>query len=102
MPRFLHTADWQIGRQYSHFFADDALPLADEAFDVQTESDRTYNMLFNSVANLVASRLLPTAEEIVALTVDGCLRGVFTERRNRHGGQPPGVDAGMTWEVEAP
>ena len=28
MPRFLHTADRQIGRQYSQFPADDAVPLA--------------------------------------------------------------------------
>ncbi|WP_297900930.1 hypothetical protein [Metallibacterium sp.] len=29
MLRFLHTADWQIGRQYSQFPADDASPLAE-------------------------------------------------------------------------
>ena len=28
MPRFLHTADWQIGRLYSQFPAEDAVPLA--------------------------------------------------------------------------
>ncbi len=66
MPRFLHTADWQIGRQYSQFPADDAGPLAEarlaavetvarlaaehkvdavlvagDVFDAQTVADRT-------------------------------------------------------------
>src|SRR5690606_8312499 len=30
--RFLHTADWQIGRQYGQFSADDAPFLAEERF----------------------------------------------------------------------
>ena len=29
MPRFLHTADWQIGRQYARFAPEDALALAE-------------------------------------------------------------------------
>ena len=29
MPRFLHTADWQIGRQYGMFAPEDAVPLAE-------------------------------------------------------------------------
>ena len=29
VPRFLHTADWQIGRLYSQFPAEDAVPLAE-------------------------------------------------------------------------
>lgn len=33
MPRFLHTADWQIGRQYSQFPSDDAVPLAQARLD---------------------------------------------------------------------
>ena len=32
MPRFLHTADWQIGRQYGQFPPDDAIPLAEARF----------------------------------------------------------------------
>lgn len=91
MPRFLLTADWQIGRQYSQFLPEDAVPHADDVFDAQTESDRTDNTLFNAVAALGASRSLPIAEEIAALTC-----------RDRQGGQPPGVEVGMTWEVEAP
>ena len=29
MPRFLHTADWQIGRQYSQFAVDDGVAIAE-------------------------------------------------------------------------
>ncbi len=32
MPKFLHTADWQIGRQYGRFPADDAAALAEARF----------------------------------------------------------------------
>lgn len=74
MPRFLHTADWQIGRQYSQFPADDAVPLAEarlaavetiarlalehqvdavlvagDVFDAQTVADRTIRKLFNAL-----------------------------------------------------
>jgi DNA repair exonuclease SbcCD nuclease subunit len=74
MPRFLHTADWQIGRQYGQFAADDAVPLAEarlaavetiarlatahrvdavlvagDVFDAQTVSDRTIRRLFQAL-----------------------------------------------------
>lgn len=74
MPRFLHTADWQIGRQYGQFEPDDAVPLAEarfavierlatlaaeqhvdavlvagDVFDAQTVSDRTIRRLFNAL-----------------------------------------------------
>lgn len=74
MPRFLHTADWQIGRQYSRFAQDDAVALAEarfavveriaqlaaaeafdavlvagDVFDAQTVSDRTIRRLFNAL-----------------------------------------------------
>ena len=74
MPRFLHTADWQIGRQYTRFAADDAVPLAEarlravetlarlatehavdavlvagDVFDAQTVADRTIRRLFNAL-----------------------------------------------------
>ncbi len=32
MPRFLHTADWQIGRQYSRFAPEDALDMIAACF----------------------------------------------------------------------
>lgn len=71
MHRFLHTADWQIGRQYGRFHPDDAAALADarfaaverlaelasqhavdavlvagDIFDAQTVSERTLRRLF--------------------------------------------------------
>ena len=66
MPKILHTADWQIGRQYGRFAPEDAATLAEarlsaveriaelatreqvqavlvagDVFDAQTVSDRT-------------------------------------------------------------
>lgn len=74
MPRFLHTADWQIGRQYSQFSVDDAVPLAEarllavetiarlasehgvdavlvagDVFDAQTIGERTIRKMFNAM-----------------------------------------------------
>ncbi len=76
MPRFLHTADWQIGRAYQRFAADDAAQLAEariatvariatlaaerrvdavlvagDVFDAQTVSDKTVRRLFNALAD---------------------------------------------------
>ncbi|MCE7509574.1 metallophosphoesterase [Alcanivorax balearicus MACL04] len=75
MSRFLHTADWQVGRQYSNFAPDDAVALAEarlsvieriadlaseeavdavlvagDVFDAQTVSDRTIRRLFNAMS----------------------------------------------------
>jgi len=75
MPKFLHTADWQIGRQFSTFDPEDAHPLADarltaverlaalavahqvdavlvagDVFDAQTVADRTIIRMFNAMA----------------------------------------------------
>ncbi|HLV77659.1 MAG TPA: DNA repair exonuclease [Marinobacter sp.] len=75
MSRFLHTADWQIGRTYSRFEAEDGAALAEarfeaverlaqlaterqcqavlvagDVFDAQTVSDRTIRRLFNATA----------------------------------------------------
>jgi DNA repair exonuclease SbcCD nuclease subunit len=74
MPRILHTADWQIGRQYTTFPEEDAVPLAEarvaaverlaalavqhaadavlvagDVFDLQTVSERTVRQLFNAL-----------------------------------------------------
>ncbi len=74
MPRFLHTADWQIGRQYSQFPSDDAVPLAQarlaavqtlarlatehavdavlvagDVFDAQTVAERTIRQLLRAL-----------------------------------------------------
>lgn len=75
MPRFLHTADWQIGRQYGRFDQEDAAVLADarftaietlarlaatekvdavlvagDVFDSQTVADRTLHRSFQAMA----------------------------------------------------
>lgn len=75
MPRFLHTADWQIGRQYERFGPEDgpalaqaridtvvriaglarakqvdAVLVAGDVFDAQTVSDRTIRRLFLALA----------------------------------------------------
>ena len=74
MTKFLHTADWQIGRLYGSFDPDDAVTLADarfaaierlarlaaeervdavlvagDVFDAQTVSARTIRRLFNAL-----------------------------------------------------
>ncbi|MBV6272809.1 DNA repair exonuclease [Alcaligenaceae bacterium CGII-47] len=74
MPKILHTADWQIGRQYGRFSPEDAAVLAEarflsvehiaalasreqvdavlvagDVFDAQTVSDRTIRRLFNAL-----------------------------------------------------
>lgn len=73
MPRILHTADWQIGRQYNRFASDDAVAIAEarfsvveriaqlavdervdvvlvagDVFDAQMVSERTIRRLFNA------------------------------------------------------
>lgn len=74
MTRFIHTADWQIGRQYGQFDSDDAAVLAEarleavariaaqaselavdavlvagDVFDTQSVSDRTIRRLFGAM-----------------------------------------------------
>jgi DNA repair exonuclease SbcCD nuclease subunit len=74
VARFLHTADWQIGRQYGQFSADDgpflveerfravehiaalaaeqavdAVLVAGDVFDTQTVEERTIRRLFNAM-----------------------------------------------------
>ncbi|MEY4754479.1 MAG: hypothetical protein RJA44_2154, partial [Pseudomonadota bacterium] len=74
MPRLLHSADWQIGRQYATFPSETAVPLlearfaaverlarlateqrvdavlvAGDVFDAQTVSDRTIRRLFDAL-----------------------------------------------------
>lgn len=92
MPRFLHTADWQIGRQYSQFLPDDAVPLAEarlaavetiarlavehkvdavlvagDVFDAQTVSDRTVRRLFNAMEAYAGPWLLIPGNHDAAL-----------------------------------
>ncbi|WP_339780185.1 DNA repair exonuclease [uncultured Marinobacter sp.] len=76
MPKFLHTADWQMGRTYSRFDTEDSAALvearyeaierlaalatehqcdavlvAGDVFDAQTVSDRTIRRVFNATRN---------------------------------------------------
>lgn len=92
MPRFLHTADWQIGRQYSRFSPEDAAALADarfsvieriaelaasesvdavlvagDVFDAQTISDRTIRRLFNAMAGYTGPWILIPGNHDAAL-----------------------------------
>ena len=93
MPRFLHTADWQIGRQYSKFPADDAVPLAEarleavetiarlalehkvdavlvagDVFDAQTVADRTIRKLFNALGGFPGPWIMIPGNHDAALT----------------------------------
>lgn len=93
MLRFLHTADWQIGRQYSQFPADDASPLAEarvtavaniarlatehkvdavlvagDVFDAQTVADRTIRKLFNALGGYVGAWLMIPGNHDAALS----------------------------------
>src|SRR5690554_1041684 len=83
MPRFLHTADWQIGRQYPRFAPEDGAALVDarfsvieriaalasvesvdavlvagDALDAQTVSECTIRCLFNAMAGYTGGRLI--------------------------------------------
>lgn len=92
MPRFLHTADWQIGRHYGQFEPDDAVPLAEarfavverlaalateqavdavlvagDVFDAQTVSDRTVRRLFHALAGYAGPWILIPGNHDAAL-----------------------------------
>ncbi|GAB2456157.1 DNA repair exonuclease [Comamonas humi] len=92
MPRFLHTADWQIGRQFSTFDADtapllaearfaaverlaqlateyavDAVLVAGDVFDAQTVSDKTIRRLFQLLAGFAGPWLLIPGNHDAAL-----------------------------------
>lgn len=92
MPRFLHTADWQIGRTYLRFGADDAAYLAGariatveriarlaaerkvdavlvagDVFDAQTVPDRTVRRLFNALADFSGPWLMIPGNHDAAL-----------------------------------
>lgn len=93
MPRFLHTADWQIGRQYSQFAPDDAVSLANarlevvetiarlatehavdavlvagDVFDAQTVAERTIRKLFNAMQGYSGPWIMIPGNHDAALT----------------------------------
>ncbi|MFV0284240.1 MAG: exonuclease SbcCD subunit D [Castellaniella sp.] len=110
MPRFLHTADWQIGRQYGRFAPEDATVLAEarfaaveriaalaaqervdavlvagDVFDAQTVSDRTIRRLFNALRAFAGPWILIPGNHDAALA-----ESVWT-RAQRLDAVPPGV-----------
>ena len=92
MPRFLHTADWQIGRQFGTLSPEnapilaearlqavarlaalataeqvDAVLVAGDVFDAQTVSERTVRRLFNALAGFTGPWLLLPGNHDAAL-----------------------------------
>ncbi|MES2533547.1 MAG: DNA repair exonuclease [Pseudomonadota bacterium] len=92
MIRFLHTADWQIGRQFATFdpehapilaeariavveriaalatqHAVDAVLVAGDVFDAQTVSERTVRRLFNALAGYAGPWLMIPGNHDAAL-----------------------------------
>lgn len=110
MARFLHTADWQIGRRYGRFEADDAAALSDaryqaietlatlarthqvdavlvagDVFDAQTVSDRSLHRSFGLMAGFDGPWLLLPGNHDAALA-----EGVW-QRARRIGAVPSHV-----------
>lgn len=118
MPRFLHTADWQIGRQYASFAPDDAVALAEarisvveriadlatqhavdavlvagDVFDAQTVSDRTIRRLFNAMGGYTDPWILIPGNHDAALA-----ESVWT-RAQRLGAVPANAHLALSPEV---
>lgn len=110
MPRLLHTADWQIGRQFSTFPPESAMPLmearftaierlarlatehrvdavlvAGDVFDAQTVSERTLRRVFNLLAGYTGPWVLLPGNH------DAALSESVWRRAERLGIVPPGV-----------
>ena len=110
MTHFLHTADWQIGRQYGQFETDDAALLAEarfdavariaalaaerqvdavlvagDVFDTQGVSDRTIRRLFAALAAYAGPRVM------IAGNHDAALADSVWSRAAQLGCIPPNV-----------
>ena len=110
MPRFLHTADWQIGRQYVQFppedgallaearleavatlarlateHAVDAVLVAGDVFDAQAVSARTIRRLFAQLSGYAGPWLMIPGNHDAALA-----ESVWTSAM-RIGALPPNV-----------
>ena len=115
MPKFLHSADWQIGRQFSTFDPEDAHPLADarltaverlaalaaahqvdavlvagDVFDAQTVADRTILRMFNAMAAFSGPWVLISGNHDAALA-----EGVWT-RAQRLAAVPANVTLALS------
>lgn len=118
MARFLHTADWQIGRQFATFdpehapilaeariavverlaalateHAVDAVLVAGDVFDAQTVSERTLRRLFNALAGYTGPWLMIPGNHDAALA-----ESVWTRAR-RLGAVPANAHLLLTPEV---
>lgn len=110
MPTLLHTADWQIGRQFATFAPDDAAILAEtrfetvrriaqlataeavdavlvagDVFDAQTVSNRTIGRLFNALEAFKGPWIMIPGNHDAALTES------VWHRAERLGAIPPNV-----------
>ncbi|MCK0165383.1 DNA repair exonuclease [Marinobacter sp. S6332] len=110
MPKFLHTADWQMGRTYSRFDAEDSAALvearyeaierlaalatehqcdavlvAGDVFDAQTVSDRTIRRVFNATSGFAGPWVMLPGNHDAALA-----ESVWT-RAKRLDAVPPNV-----------
>ncbi|MGO4394682.1 exonuclease SbcCD subunit D [Variovorax sp. M-6] len=118
MTRFLHTADWQIGRQFATFDPEhapilaeariaaverlaalataqqvDAVLVAGDVFDAQTVSERTVRRLFNALAGYAGPWLMIPGNHDAALA-----ESVWT-RAQRLGAVPPNAHLLLTPEL---
>lgn len=118
MPKFLHTADWQIGRLFATFDPEhapllaeariaaverlaalataqgvDAVLVAGDVFDAQTVSDRTVRRLFNALSAFTGPWLLIPGNHDAALA-----ESVWT-RAQRLGAVPANAHLCLTPEV---
>ncbi|MDM0012466.1 DNA repair exonuclease [Variovorax sp. J22P168] len=118
MTRFLHTADWQIGRQFATFDPEhapilaeariaaverlaalateqgvDAVLVAGDVFDAQTVSERTVRRLFNALAGFAGPWILIPGNHDAALA-----ESVWT-RAQRLGAVPPNAHLLLKPEV---
>lgn len=115
MPRFLHTADWQMGRQYRQFEAEDAAAMAEarftaverlaqlasdqacdavlvagDVFDAQTVSDRTIRRTFNAMVGFSGPWVLLPGNH------DAALAESVWSRAQRLGAVPVNVVLALT------
>ncbi|WP_459618775.1 metallophosphoesterase family protein [Bordetella sp. 2513F-2] len=118
MIRFLHTADWQIGRQYGQFDTDDAAVLAEaryeavarlaelaaaraadavlvagDVFDTHAVSDRTLRRLFGALQAYAGPWVM------IAGNHDAMLADSVWTRAERLGCIPPNVRVARRCEV---
>lgn len=118
MPRFLHTSDWQIGRQYGQFSSDDAVPIAHarfeaietiarlasenavdavlvagDVFDAQAVGERTVRRLFNALQGFAGPWIMIPGNHDAALT-----ESVWTQAQ-RLGALPPNLHLALNSRV---